>query len=647
MMMMKIVLFGTRRAVLQSRQMASFLINDAKYAFLKELGLSENNCGVQNGTVKDYEIAVNEARNAYEQWCDVPPPRRGEVVRQIGEKLRSQIKNLGKLVSMEMGKISAEGVGEVQEYVDICDYATGLSRSLNGQILPSERPGHALLEQWNPLGTSLMMIALIETVLRANNLPTGLCSLVCGEADVGQALVKDKRVNLVSFTGSTEVGRIVGQQVQQRFGKLLLELGGNNAIIVNDDADLNMVIPATVFAAYTFQSSFMILGRSDMHILGFFPFFRTILLRCTTTRRFLVHESVFETVVDRLKRAYAQFEPRIGDPLEAHTIIGPLHNEAAVLKYKAAVDEVMAAGGKVEYGGKVAQGLSSSLFTNNIQNVFKWIGPRGSDCGIVNVNIPTSGAEIGGAFGGEKETGGGRESGSDSWKQYMRRWIEMFSFTIIMIFLRTRFLRISQFVIKRMVTVAPYGSWMSILTPDLFAKGNCKAICELQATEGGVFWVEQSTTGKRELYFQSSERSKSRVRWAPQQSVQNCVHEYGGGSFIPLNDGSIVYSTVEGVYEQISVDVQPVQLADACERIFRFSDFSCSGTHVFCVNECHQKRGGDPENRIISINRKTKEQKVVASGADFYASPRVSSDGKRLVWMQWNHVNMVSTEGWD
>ncbi|KAE9418940.1 hypothetical protein Angca_002350, partial [Angiostrongylus cantonensis] len=191
-----------------------------------------------------------------------------------------------------------------------------------------------------------------------------------------------------------------------------------------------------------------------------------------------------------------------------------------------------------------------------------------------------------------------------------------------------------------MVTVAPYGSWMSILTPDLFAKGNCKAICELQATEGGVFWVEQSTTGKRELYFQPSERSNSRVRWAPQQSVQNCVHEYGGGSFIPLNDGSVIYSTVEGVYQQISADVQPVQLADACERIFRFSDFSCSGTHVFCVNESHQKRDGDPENRIVSINRKTKEQKVVVSGADFYASPRVSPDGKRLVWMQWNHVNM-------
>ncbi|KJH41278.1 aldehyde dehydrogenase family protein [Dictyocaulus viviparus] len=532
-MLMRIVLFGNPRAVLQSKRMASLLINDNKYAFLKELGLKENNCGVfhgkwiangsvvqsicpandkpianvQYGTVQDYEMVIKEARNAYEHWCEVPAPRRGEIVRQIGERLRSQLKNLGKLVSLEMGKIIAEGVGEVQEYVDICDYATGLSRSFSGQILPSERPGHALLEQWNPLAsaqflvninvlgvvgvisafnfpcavygwnnalalvtgnsviwkpapstplTAIAITKLIEDVLRTNDLPGGLCSLICGQADVGQALVKDKRVNLVSFTGSTEVGRIVGQQVQQRFGKLLLELGGNNAIVVNDDADLNMVIPATVFAA---------VGTAGQ--------------RC-----------YLMAVVDRLKKAYAQFEPRIGDPLESNTIIGPLHNDVAVMKYKAAVAEAIANGGKVEYGGKVlerdgnfvlptivtglphnapvimretfapilyvikvkdldeaikfnneigvkntlflvlvflystfnvSQGLSSSLFTNNIQNVFKWMGPKGSDCGIVNVNIPTSGAEIGGAFGGEKETGGGRESGSDSWRQYMRR----------------------------------------------------------------------------------------------------------------------------------------------------------------------------------------------------------------------------------
>ncbi|KAK6034974.1 aldehyde dehydrogenase family protein [Cooperia oncophora] len=316
-MLMNAALNVTRRVIFQNYRMASFLVNDSKYAFLKELGLSENNCGVfhgrwsasgpvvqsvcpannqpianvQNGTVEDFRISAQEVSisyDAFQQWCEVPAPRRGEIVRQIGDRLRSQLQNLGKLVSMEMGKISAEGVGEVQEYVDICDYATGLSRSLNGQILPSERPGHALLEQWNPLGvvgvisafnfpcavygwnnalalvtgnsviwkpapstplTAIAVTKLVEGVLRANNLPGGLCSLVCGEGDVGQALVKDKRVNLVSFTGSTEVGRIVGQQVQQRFGKLLLELGGNNAIIVNDDADINMVVPATVFAA--------------------------------------------------------------------------------------------------------------------------------------------------------------------------------------------------------------------------------------------------------------------------------------------------------------------------------------------------------------------------------------------------------------
>ncbi|CAI4229182.1 unnamed protein product [Auanema sp. JU1783] len=504
---------GVNRWVFQSKRMASYLINDSKYSFLKELGLAEQNCGVyhgkwaasgpvtesfspannkaiakvQNGTVEDYKIASAEARKAYNMWADVPAPQRGEIVRQIGDKLRSQLKNLGALVSLEMGKISAEGVGEVQEYVDVCDYATGLSRALNGQVIPSERPGHSLLEQWNPLGvvgvisafnfpcavygwnnalalvtgnsviwkpapstplTAIAVTKLVEQVLVENGLPGALCSLVCGEGEVGQALVNDKNVNLVSFTGSTEVGRIVGQQVQGRFGKLLLELGGNNAILVNDDADLDMVIPATVFAA---------VGTAGQ--------------RCTTTRRLIIHEAVYDQVLERLKKAYVQFESRIGDPLEGNTIIGPLHNEVAVMKYKASIAEAIASGGKIEYGGKVleregnyvlptivtglahdapvilretfapilyvlkfkdldeaikinnevGQGLSSSLFTNNVRNVFKWIGPKGSDCGIVNVNIPTSGAEIGGAFGGEKETGGGRESGSDSWKQYMRR----------------------------------------------------------------------------------------------------------------------------------------------------------------------------------------------------------------------------------
>ncbi|KAK6057626.1 peptidase, S9A/B/C family, catalytic domain protein [Cooperia oncophora] len=208
------------------------------------------------------------------------------------------------------------------------------------------------------------------------------------------------------------------------------------------------------------------------------------------------------------------------------------------------------------------------------------------------------------------------------------------------IFLRS-FSSLIQLGIRTMAVEAPYGSWSSTITPDLFAKGNCKAICELQATNDGVFWVEQSaTTGKRELYFQSAKPLSTRVRWAPQQSVQNCVHEYGGGSFLPLNDGSVIFSTVDGVFQQIAQEAPPVQLAEANDKKLRYADFSVAKTHIFCVNECHLQPGVDPENRIISIDIATKEQKVVASGADFYASPRVSPDGKRLVWMQWNHVNM-------
>ncbi|MFH4979009.1 hypothetical protein AB6A40_005718 [Gnathostoma spinigerum] len=495
-------------------RMTSTLISQPKYGFLRELGLTEECCGVfsgkwhgsgkvidsvspasneviarvRTGDFNDYERIVTAANEAYQKWADIPAPQRGEIVRQIGTALREQIQNLGKLVSLEMGKILPEGIGEVQEYVDICDYAVGLSRMIAGQVIPSERPGHALIEQWNPLGlvgvisafnfpcavygwnnavalvcgnavlwkpapstplTAIAVIKLIEKVLMKNNIPAGLCCLITGDADIGQSLAKDKRINLLSFTGSTSVGRIVGQQVQSRFGKLLLELGGNNAIVANEDADLNMLIPATVFAA---------VGTAGQ--------------RCTSTRRLIVHEKIYDEVVVRLKKAYAQLEPRIGDPLDANVLIGPMHSLKGVLEYKSTVAEAIVQGGTVEFGGKVledrpgnyvmptiisglkhdsevvmretfapilyilkmkdlnegiklnnevAQGLSSSLFTNNIQDIFKWIGPKGSDCGIVNVNIPTSGAEIGGAFGGEKETGGGRESGSDAWKQYMRR----------------------------------------------------------------------------------------------------------------------------------------------------------------------------------------------------------------------------------
>jgi|UniRef100_A0AC35GQ07 aldehyde dehydrogenase family 7 protein A1 len=513
---MRFLLKNTNRLpfFLLQQRMSSLLITDSKYSFLRDLGLDSNNEGVFNGewrasgktvesinpatnevianvrvgTTDDYERAIVAARQAYEQWRKVPPPQRGEIVRQIGDRLRKNLDNLGKLVSLEMGKILPEGIGEVQEYVDICDFAVGLSRMLNGKVIPSERPGHVLLEQWNPLGvvgvisafnfpcavygwnnalalvcgnsllwkpapsTPLVSIAvtrLIEGVLRENNIPPALCSLICGEGDVGQNLAKDTRVDLLSFTGSTEVGRIVGQQVQARFGKHLLELGGNNALIVMDDADLDMVVPAVVFAC---------VGTAGQ--------------RCTTTRRVIVHEAIYDELITRMKNAYKQIENRIGDPLDKGTLIGPLHNPIAVMNYKAAVAESIASGGKIEVGGKVyddrkgnfvaptivtnlkhdtpvvvretfaplayvikvknleeaiavnnetKQGLSSSLFTQNIGSIFKWLGPEGSDCGIVNVNIPTNGAEIGGAFGGEKETGGGRESGSDSWKQYMRR----------------------------------------------------------------------------------------------------------------------------------------------------------------------------------------------------------------------------------
>lgn len=356
---------------------------------------------------------------------------------------------------------------------------------IDGKVLPSERPGHTLLEQWNPVGlvgiitafnfpvavfgwnssismvcgnvnlwkgapstplTSVAVTKIVSEVLAQNSVPGAVCSLVCGGADIGQAMAEDERVDLVSFTGSTQVGQKVGTTVQNRFGRKILELGGNNAIIVMDDADLNLAIPSVLFAS---------VGTAGQ--------------RCTTTRRLTVHEDIHDDVVERLKKAYAQV--RIGDPLEADILYGPVHSEMAVDIYKKAVDDAQKQGGKIVHGGKVLekpgfyveptivtglahdaeivqresfvpvlyvvkcksfeeavgynnevkQGLSSSIFTKDIGKVFNWMGPLGSDCGIVNVNIPTSGAEIGGAFGGEKHTGGGRESGSDAWKAYMRR----------------------------------------------------------------------------------------------------------------------------------------------------------------------------------------------------------------------------------
>ena len=387
-----------------------------------------------------------------------------------------------------MGKIVPEGIGEVQEYVDICEYAVGLSRMLAGKVIPSERPGHGLLECWNPLGvmgiitafnfpvavygwnnalalvtgnvmiwkgaptTPLVSVAttkIVTEVLEKNGIPGAVCSLCTGGADIGQKMAADPRMKLVSFTGSTKVGRQVAVTVQERFGKHLLELGGNNAMIIDKDADLEMAIRSATFAS---------VGTAGQ--------------RCTTLRRIIVHEDLYEHVVTGLTKAYKSIITRIGDPLEEGTLYGPLHSQAGVAAFLQTVAEAKELGGKMEFGGnkidreggnfveptivtglthdspvvhretfapivyilktksleeaikwnnEVEQGLSSSLFTQNIGNLFKWLGPKGSDCGIVNVNIPTSGAEIGGAFGGEKATGGGRESGSDAWKQYMRR----------------------------------------------------------------------------------------------------------------------------------------------------------------------------------------------------------------------------------
>jgi len=419
---------------------------------------------------------------------NTPVPKRGEIVRQIGVALREKKSALGQLISLEMGKILSEGEGEVQEFIDICDFAAGLSRMLEGKVIPSERAEHFMMEMWNPLGiigvitafnfpcavlgwnlaiamvcgdltvwkgassTSLVTIAttkVIESVLRKNNVPAGVLTTVIGPGrSVGELMISDKRLQLISFTGSTQIGKRITQQVHERFGRTILELGGNNATIVMEDADLDLALKSSVFAA---------VGTCGQ--------------RCTSLRRLIIQESVYDKFVERLLKAYPTIQ--VGDPLDAKTLCGPLHTKASVKEYTDGIKEIEKQGGKILYGGKtlhekfpegnyvmptiveidpstpivkeelfvpilhvmkfktlaeaiainnnVPQGLSSSMFTKNIQNVFRWTGPLGSDCGITNVNIGPSGAEIGGAFGGEKETGGGRESGSDSWKQYMRR----------------------------------------------------------------------------------------------------------------------------------------------------------------------------------------------------------------------------------
>ncbi|MEJ5305419.1 MAG: aldehyde dehydrogenase family protein [Ignavibacteria bacterium] len=494
--------------------------------FLKKLGIEEKNYGASTGqqwlksetegelkvispvdgkliatvyqaSIQDYNQVIEKAKEAFKYWRTVPAPKRGEIVRQIGLKLREYKDALGRLVSYEMGKSLQEGWGEVQEMIDICDFAVGQSRMLYGFTMHSERPKHRMYEQYHPLGivgivtafnfpvavwswnamiaavcgdvcvwkpsskTPLSAIAtqkIVAEVLKENNLPEGIFSLIIGRgATVGEKMLEDKNVPLISITGSVEVGRHAAQVVAKRLGRTILELGGNNAIIITENADLKLAIPAVVFGA---------VGTAGQ--------------RCTTTRRLIIHESVYDKVKESLIKAYQSL--RIGNPLDEKNHMGPLIDKAAVELFVRALEEVKKEGGKVIYGGEVLsgpgyesgcyvkpalveaenhfkivqeetfapilylikysgsvenaielqnsvpQGLSSSIFTNDLRQAETFLSAWGSDCGIANVNIGTSGAEIGGAFGGEKETGGGRESGSDAWKAYMRRQTNTINF---------------------------------------------------------------------------------------------------------------------------------------------------------------------------------------------------------------------------
>ena len=487
--------------------------------FLKTLGIQQENYGASTGqewlkstdqgvetvyspvdgkeiakvykaSKADYDAVIERARSAFESWRIMPAPKRGEIVRQIGDRLRHYKRPLGSLVSYEMGKSLQEGMGEVQEMIDICDFAVGQSRQLYGFTMHSERPQHRMYDQYHPLGICGIITAfnfpvavwawntmlsavcgnvnlwkpshsvplsaiacqnIVQEVLRENALPEGIFNLVIGaNSTVGEGLLNDPRVPLISFTGSTRIGRHVAEVVGKRFGKYILELGGNNAIILTPHADLKLAVPAIVFGA---------VGTAGQ--------------RCTTTRRLIIHDSLYDQVKNTLVKAYDSI--RIGDPLDETNHMGPLINAAAVEAYKGALEEIAGSGGTVLYGGEVLsgpgyesgcyvrptlvearndfpivqhetfapilylirysgdideairlhndvpQGLSSAIFTTNLQEAERFLSHAGSDCGIANVNIGTSGAEIGGAFGGEKETGGGRESGSDAWKAYMRR----------------------------------------------------------------------------------------------------------------------------------------------------------------------------------------------------------------------------------
>jgi aldehyde dehydrogenase (NAD+) len=447
-------------------------------------------------TDSEYEAIIKTAQKAQQDWQNIPAPKRGEIIRQIGDELRKNKDDLGKLVSYEMGKSLQEGLGEVQEMIDICDFAVGLSRQLYGLTMHSERPQHRMYEQYHSLGlvgiisafnfpvavwswntmlawicgnvciwkpsekTPLCGVAcqqIVAKVFKRNNLPEGISCLINGDAKIGERLTKDTRVALISATGSTHMGKAVAQNVAARLGKSLLELGGNNAIIITPDADKKIAIRAAVFGA---------VGTAGQ--------------RCTSTRRLIIHESIFDEIKNTLVKAYKQIT--IGNPLDQKNLVGPLIDLQAVETYQIAIDEAVKQGGKIVVKGGVlsgkgyesgcyvkpcvieaknempivqhetfapilyimkyktlneaiakqngvVQGLSSSIMTLNMREAELFLSANGSDCGIANVNIGTSGAEIGGAFGGEKETGGGRESGSDAWKAYMRRQTNTINFS--------------------------------------------------------------------------------------------------------------------------------------------------------------------------------------------------------------------------
>ncbi len=462
----------------------------------KEIETFSPSCGTKISTIKtagadDYERVIKTAQTAFEYWKSVPAPKRGEIVRQMGNELRKYKEPLGQLVSLEMGKVLQEGLGEVQEMIDICDFAVGQSRMLYGMTTHSERAEHRMFEQYHPLGivgvisafnfpvavwawnAMLALIAgdvvvwkpsskvllcsvavhkIISNVLKNNDLPEGIVNLVAGSsADIGDNFVEDTRVPLISATGSTPMGKKIAQKIAGRLGRTILELGGNNAIIIAEDADLNITLMATLFGA---------VGTAGQ--------------RCTSTRRLIINDKIYDEFTEKLINAYKQLHPKIGHSLDSNTLVGPLIDKKAVANFVQAQEEVKKAGGKILFGGEVItgedyssgcyvmpalaevenhydivqdetfapllylikydtiekaielhnavpQGLSSAIFTRDILYSERFLSVKGSDCGIANVNIGTSGAEIGGAFGGEKETGGGRESGSDAWKTYMRR----------------------------------------------------------------------------------------------------------------------------------------------------------------------------------------------------------------------------------